>query len=89
MDIFPDIGLNKSKLMASSKKSKFIILFYLLTFGSGKNWKDINYRRSFFIDLAKKNNFDPLDPHNWYSLPTAEFLSAKVCALILRFFNFQ
>lgn len=38
---------------------------------------DIAYRRKFFEDYAKKNNFDPLNPENWYSR-TKDIMETKV-----------
>lgn len=36
-------------------------------------------RQLFFSLFAKEKGFDPLVPENWYSVPSEELLSSKVC----------
>jgi hypothetical protein len=42
-------------------------------------WKDIHARRRFFEHVAKKLNFDPLIPSNWYTLSFSSIKKIKVC----------
>jgi len=51
MDLFPDIGLDKSRF-GKAVWSK---------------WADAKQRRAFFVRYAKENGFDPLNPEDWYS----------------------
>eukprot|EP00026_Physarum_polycephalum_P002695 Phypoly_transcript_02703.p1 GENE.Phypoly_transcript_02703~~Phypoly_transcript_02703.p1 ORF type:complete len:811 (+),score=66.41 Phypoly_transcript_02703:184-2616(+) len=60
VDLFPDIGLERSKFQ-----------FRQRVFHKAK------YRRKLFVDYAKENNFEALQPANWYSQPIAKIMSIK------------
>lgn len=51
----------------------FIPLFFLIVFQH--HWRD---RRRFFVDYAKKMEFDPYVPQNWYSVSLKSVLQQKV-----------
>eukprot|EP00026_Physarum_polycephalum_P001261 Phypoly_transcript_01262.p1 GENE.Phypoly_transcript_01262~~Phypoly_transcript_01262.p1 ORF type:complete len:970 (+),score=114.54 Phypoly_transcript_01262:138-3047(+) len=41
------------------------------------SWNDIETRRVFFENYAAENEFDPLNPGNWYSQPIEKFTTIK------------
>ena len=46
----------------------------------GEHWREFEVRRKFFIEMAKKENFDPLDASNWYSITKEQVLShVRIC----------
>eukprot|EP00026_Physarum_polycephalum_P001298 Phypoly_transcript_01299.p1 GENE.Phypoly_transcript_01299~~Phypoly_transcript_01299.p1 ORF type:complete len:1145 (+),score=200.33 Phypoly_transcript_01299:2-3436(+) len=61
LQVYPDIGLDDSKF--SFPKRNF--------------WADKNKRKQLFVNFAKKRNFDPLNPKNWYSIPQKVIASTK------------
>jgi hypothetical protein len=63
------------KLLASFS---FLVYHILLKFCLENFWGDINNRKSFFDSYAKKNNFDPLIPENWYMKTPKDFEDEKV-----------
>lgn len=52
--------------------SIFVFLLFLI------GWKDIDSRRLFFENYAKKEGFDPLIPDNWYIQPRTKIADSKV-----------
>lgn len=38
----------------------------------------VENRKKFFENFAKKKGFDPLEPENWYSQPLSNFMAEKV-----------
>ena len=54
-------------------------LFNKFTYVTDSHWKISNNRRIFFTDFAQTNNFDPLNPVNWYSVERKDILATKVC----------
>lgn len=47
---------------------------------SGHWTNNENYNMRQFVDnYAKKYNFDPLDPLNWYSISRLQFVKEPVC----------
>jgi hypothetical protein len=41
-------------------------------------WNKAEKRRKFFEDYARAHGFDPLNPENWYSEPSANIMATKV-----------
>lgn len=50
----------------------------MLTVVGHGHWKEVENRRKFFEDFAVQNQFNPLQPENWYSVPTVTILKSKV-----------
>jgi hypothetical protein len=48
---------------------------------TGNYWIDVKNRRKFFLEVAKKFNFNPLVPENWYNISHDNILSCKVLSL--------
>ena len=84
MDLFPNIGLDKSKLYYLSM-SLFVSSTPLqanqLFFSFLAPWSEASNRRKFFEEYAKVNGFDPLVPSNWYSQPSEKIMMCKVYQL--------
>eukprot|EP00026_Physarum_polycephalum_P001731 Phypoly_transcript_01733.p1 GENE.Phypoly_transcript_01733~~Phypoly_transcript_01733.p1 ORF type:complete len:1003 (+),score=155.23 Phypoly_transcript_01733:421-3009(+) len=59
-------------------QSKFITQ---LAVNAGEN------RKQFFINYARENGFNPLQPQNWYSHPLDKIMSVKGVAKILHYHN--
>lgn len=72
--LFPEINIDINKFACTLYD--FILL--LLTCHIDLSWKDKKNRRLFFEEFAKIHDFDPLDPNNWYSIPTEMLLTQKV-----------
>jgi hypothetical protein len=51
--------------------------------GNGKNM------RRFFEDFAKRRNFDPLVPENWYLVDKSDILEEKVLFFLFFFLSFS
>ena len=47
------------------------------------SWQDLNNRRIFFEEYAQLNDFDPLNPNNWYLVPEANLIATKVLGATL------
>eukprot|EP00026_Physarum_polycephalum_P001152 Phypoly_transcript_01153.p1 GENE.Phypoly_transcript_01153~~Phypoly_transcript_01153.p1 ORF type:complete len:800 (+),score=123.64 Phypoly_transcript_01153:87-2486(+) len=62
LDLYPAIGLKAHKFGYMTKNY----------------WNNEKNRRSFFDALARKHNFDPLVPTNWYSFPQSYVTAEKV-----------
>jgi len=77
-DLFPNIGLEKSKLGTYSLFKKIYVLIYFFSSANGYNFGSKDWRRNFFEQYAKAHNFDPLNPNNWYMQPLAKIKAAKV-----------
>eukprot|EP00026_Physarum_polycephalum_P002112 Phypoly_transcript_02116.p1 GENE.Phypoly_transcript_02116~~Phypoly_transcript_02116.p1 ORF type:complete len:954 (+),score=114.83 Phypoly_transcript_02116:59-2920(+) len=60
LELFPEIGLHKSKLLSLSTRH------------------DSQHRRSILEQYAHENNFDPLNPNNWYSSKAISFLKGSL-----------
>eukprot|EP00026_Physarum_polycephalum_P002368 Phypoly_transcript_02374.p1 GENE.Phypoly_transcript_02374~~Phypoly_transcript_02374.p1 ORF type:complete len:856 (+),score=113.95 Phypoly_transcript_02374:207-2774(+) len=69
--LFPNIGLDESKFVSEQKKF----------------WKDLKNRQSFFIEFAKRNDFDPSDPANWYSVSPTLLYNTENAQKALRAYN--
>ena len=94
MDLFPNIGLEKSKLWdkgmtpSSPPSSILFFMFYFLLFlisfqdifliSFSALWYDRSYRRKYLEHVAKTHGFDPLVATNWYSFPREKFIQVKV-----------
>lgn len=82
LEIYPDIGLQKSQFkftsmfpgIAINKDIITIINIILLD----ETWKDPNNRKQFFIEFANQNNFDYGVPENWYNISQSSILARKV-----------
>jgi len=44
-------------------------------------WNDIENRKAFFLNLAKKLGFDPNVPSNWANVSNAQLRAHKVICL--------
>lgn len=80
-DLFPEVEWDRNKFSYSSKLVPSTCdstseLFNLIL--SDGYWQDPQNRRKFMDEYAKARNFDPLVPHNWYSVSRADVLSCKV-----------
>jgi len=47
-----------------------------------KYWKNTEACRTFFDELAKEQNFDPLNPVEWYSMDWRRVLVKKVSIVL-------
>ena len=94
LDLFPDIGLDRTKLtriscpplslshLPAPSCTSFFNLFVA-------SWQDPSTRRKFFEDIAHLNGFDPLKAENWYQQLSSLVLSIKVFFVsVLLFFLF-
>jgi hypothetical protein len=79
LDLYPYIGLDKSRMGSLSCVQLILFFHYLTKQLLLASWSDINVRRKFFEDYASDNGFDPLVPDQWYTQPLNKILSAKVC----------
>lgn len=52
-------------------------------------WREEENRKKFFEWYAKKNEFDPLVPDNWYRVSIESIMSFKVSFLFLFLFFFK
>eukprot|EP00026_Physarum_polycephalum_P001243 Phypoly_transcript_01244.p1 GENE.Phypoly_transcript_01244~~Phypoly_transcript_01244.p1 ORF type:complete len:1086 (+),score=113.52 Phypoly_transcript_01244:74-3331(+) len=71
MDVYPDIGLEKSKFLHQSRSI----------------WQDDAQRRLFFEQFALVNEFDPANKENWYHLPRTKLKAAKGFHSVMAFYN--
>jgi len=71
MHIYPDIGLDHDKFSSISKRY----------------WAEAGNRKGFFDNFALENNFDPLVPENWHTLPIAQIKSAKRARSVLKYYQ--
>ena len=94
--LFPSIHFDETKFMLfpgftiGRKKpnlSLYLHLFYSLQFHlflslySVGFWTNVDNRKKFLEDFAKKNRFDPLIAENWYKIRTKQFRAMKVLFL--------
>jgi hypothetical protein len=88
LDVFPTIGLVKSKFWPKRVLSSHSLLFSPLLVAHSFNilftaiWHDAKNRREFFQNFAIENRFDFLVAANWYSLTREKIMSAKVSPLL-------
>ena len=59
----------------------FIFINFLLA-----GWESASERRNFFENYAKRLEFDPLTPDNWYIQPKERIMSTEVLTMIFFFF---
>eukprot|EP00026_Physarum_polycephalum_P001348 Phypoly_transcript_01349.p1 GENE.Phypoly_transcript_01349~~Phypoly_transcript_01349.p1 ORF type:complete len:1107 (+),score=164.22 Phypoly_transcript_01349:191-3322(+) len=69
--LFPDVGIDES----------FFPHF------TPEHWKEPENRRIFFEEYAKKNDFDPLTPANWYNLSFSILMREKNAGSIFSYHN--
>lgn len=85
--LYPDIGLTlegcKFIINNNNNNNLFLFLFYSLLLLIVKNWKYPATRKEFFIEFAKKHNFNPNLPSNWYSITKEMILEEQVLLLLL------
>lgn len=62
MDTYPNIGLLDSEFQKIDRKY----------------WHYTSNQRAFFDEFARANNFDPLQPDNWYPVTVNEVLQHPV-----------
>eukprot|EP00026_Physarum_polycephalum_P002930 Phypoly_transcript_02939.p1 GENE.Phypoly_transcript_02939~~Phypoly_transcript_02939.p1 ORF type:complete len:825 (+),score=95.05 Phypoly_transcript_02939:89-2563(+) len=67
-DTYPDIGIDPEKFPRRQQNY----------------WSSAENRRKFFVEFAKQNNFDPLLPENWYSVPKQKLKGLKKIESIIR-----
>lgn len=79
--LFPDIAFDRECMFLLIFILIFIIIIkhLFILYLVGQIWKFAEYRRKFFEKYAKKNNFDPLYPDNWYTVKMEDLLVTKVC----------
>ena len=78
-DLFPNIGLEKPKFFALCilyPISLFCSFAYLLFIAASYYFR-VN-RKKFFESYARANNFDPLNPNQWYAQSPEKLLALKV-----------
>jgi hypothetical protein len=80
MDLFPEIGLEKLKLLTQCTSSCLSPLLILKQIATRYNFEN---RKKFFEDYAKQNGFDPYNPVNWYTQPRENIMSVKVGKAIM------
>lgn len=83
MDLFPSIGLDKSKFVEKCTLILFdyynqFIYYIIKTNWISASWQSVETRENFFIDYAKANGFDYNDPHSWYSQPRSKIMLVPV-----------
>ncbi len=79
IQLFPEIGLEETKFTRVKGIGVYNRIFPNNKLGG--YWHDIQNRRNFFIEFAKKHNFDPLVAENWYNYTVDSFLGLKVCCV--------
>jgi hypothetical protein len=94
VNLFPNIGLDKSKFRALCtflSSSLFFSFFYfyffffffcntlISFFFFAAIWYEKGNRRKFFEKYAREHSFDPRVPKNWYKEPVERILNTKVC----------
>jgi hypothetical protein len=87
-DLFPNIGLDKSKFysqcislslsLSLSLPLPFPISPSFLMFGYTAFLSDPVKRKNFFLEYAQKSGFSPYVPDNWYTQQKARIMSIKV-----------
>lgn len=92
IELFPNIGLDKSKFQFKSmlKIWKFFICILFANITVVDYWNLPVNRRKYFIDFARENQFDPYNPKNWTTQRLEDIKLAKVffIKLILLFYYF-
>jgi hypothetical protein len=87
VDLFPEIGLQKSQFQRTSHLFIYPCcqpsLSLLISYKDVKH--DIGSLRKFFEQYAKDNGFDPLVPEHWYQQATSRLLFIKVCVFFFFF----
>eukprot|EP00026_Physarum_polycephalum_P003771 Phypoly_transcript_03785.p1 GENE.Phypoly_transcript_03785~~Phypoly_transcript_03785.p1 ORF type:complete len:728 (+),score=112.28 Phypoly_transcript_03785:126-2309(+) len=84
-------GTSILKMYNMSIAKALILLFPHISFEENRfactdtHWKSVTNRRIFFENIAKKNQFDPLDTHNWYHLPISHFQEGDI--FVNKFYN--
>ena len=98
MELFPEIGLellkfDRARCMISFILFYLLFLFYFVLFltcsFAVSQWRVTENRRAFFENFAKKRNFDPLIPSNWYLVSYDEVVSEKVVLVTLHLLFFR
>ena len=90
-DLFPDIGLDRSKFKEHKCMLFILFIHHLLTKYSSfflssthlsfvDEWITVENRRAFFMRYAQSNGFDALVASNWYSQPLSKIVNTKVCS---------
>lgn len=91
LDLFPEIGLEKSKMspysmfLVSEFAFIYFYLFYIYLFPFLGVWHDFKARRRYFENYANEQGFDPLNAEGWQSQPLEKILAAKVLFAFLLF----
>jgi hypothetical protein len=71
MDLFPNIGLDKSKLKGNIFLESHPLYCQVAQTHSlhltTDSWSNVEIRRQFFVNYAKENDFDPQSPEHWHS----------------------
>lgn len=75
-DLFPNIGLDRTKFRVKCILSQLTILSNLLLAA----WSNITNQKEPFEKYAHENGFDPQHVENWTSQPVEKILSIKVCS---------
>lgn len=70
-------------LLVSKLPRVFIILLLIIAkltlfVYSVNHWKNTANRRKYMDNFAKKQGFDPLIPHEWYSITAGSVMREKV-----------
>lgn len=75
MHLYPEVKLERARFLPGMISTlRAIVNFCCIE----QFWKEAEYRKSFLLNYASKENFDPLVPENWYNVDYAAFLSWKV-----------
>lgn len=84
--LFPDVPLERSKFAILSSISPLLI-FPINAFTTEKYWNDVDNRKAFFLEFAKKCKFDALVAENWYKISRVSIAEAKVYSFLASFFT--
>ena len=94
LDLFPNIGLTKSKFMCMFflfffffySHSFIYTSFLFFNYCNAVFWRDSNNRRRFFEEYAKEEGFNPLIAADWYTQTLDKLMLNKVSQFSPLFF---
>ena len=79
LDLFPHIGLEKTKLWTRGIPLNQVSNIQNLNLSIDlTDWRDAKNRRKLFEDFAKRNQFDPLVAEHWYATTHEQVAAFKV-----------
>lgn len=82
LDLYPEIGLNKSSLLQPVLSMSHSLTFQKLSYFV-LGFESVESRRQYFENFARTHNFDPLKLENWSDKIKESLLSLKVTQFLL------